>query len=575
MIPIIKKSILLLFSTVVVFSTNSQNVHWVNTFGKSGNDRANKIACDANGNVYMAGTFTGSNVAFGSFTLSSNNNSNDIFAAKMDAKGDCLWAVRIGGSVNEPDECALEIDAFDNLFITGGIVNTATFGSTDGNNNSKTSTGKTDFFIARYSSDGVLDWVQTATGLGDDNANDLCTDKDGNVYAVGHYGHNGNTAKFGSTTLKAASSYDMFITKLDSSGNFVWSKSEGGNGDDWGSGVTCDDFGNVYFSAEYGYGGTQTTLAGQSVPTKGGWDGSLIKYRASDGSPVWVRTFNSNGGEVLTIVKTDKYGNIFGFGYYQTNTIFKSGNASLNPPNSDPSSVMLMKYDSNGIIHWISYGATSSLAGAYDMSFNKEKDSIIVCGFTPDDMQFNGSNNYVISAPLSFYYAMFDTADNFGRAKTFGSSNGSVNYAVGVCYDKFDNIFVSGFFQNSIDFGGTTKSSNGQSIDGFLMKYGDKTGGNEGQTGFDKYQGSFSNLSLYPNPSNVSTLLTFRINSSSSLKIQISSIEGKTVWETNAHKILAGDHSTTLSTEQLSEGIYIVRLITEGTSTNSKLVVKR
>ncbi len=571
--PILKKSILLLFSTVVVFTTKSQNVHWVNTFGKSGNDRANKIACDSYGNVYMAGTFTGSNVAFGSFTLSSTNNSNDIFIAKMDAKGDYLWAVRMGGSGNEPDECALEVDDFDNVFVTGGITNTATFGTTSGSGQSKTSSGKADFFIARYSSAGVLDWVKTATGAGDDNANDLCTDKDGNVYAVGHYGHNGNTAKFGSTTLKAATSYDMFITKLDSSGNFLWSKSEGGNGDDWGSGVCCDDFGNVYFSTEYGYGGTQTTLGGQSVPTLGGWDGSLIKYRASDGTPVWVRTFNSNGGEVLTIVKTDKFGNIFGFGYYQANTIFKSGTTNLNPPNSDPSSVMLMKYDSNGVIHWISYGATSSLAGAYDMSFNKDKDSIIVCGFTPDDMKFNGSTNYVISAPLSFYYAMFDTAGNFGRAKTFGASTGSINYSVGVCYDKFDNIFVSGFFQNTIDFGGASRTSNGQSIDGFLMKYGNKTGGNEGQTGIDKFDRAFSNLSLHPNPSNSSTLLSFNLSRASEINIQITSIEGKLVWQPNTTNILAGDNSITLPTEQLGAGIYLVRLTSNGFSSTSKLLV--
>ncbi len=462
--------ILLLFiCSIYSFNISAQNSHWAKSFGKTGDDRGNKIASDSKGFVYMVGVFSGSNVSFGSITLTSAGG-KDIFISKYDCGGNVIWAVRMGGSGDELDECTMEVDQFDNVYVSGGFKSTATFGTVSGSTISKTSSGDADVFIAKYNENGVLKWVKTGNGAGIDNSNDMCTDNQGNIYLTGHYGLNNKSITFGSFTLSSVGSYDIFIVKIDSGGSFKWAKTEGGNGDEWGAGVGCDIFGNVYMTGEYRYSGTTTSIGGKSLSHGGLWDLFIVKYRQSDGTPVWVRTANSSGNEAMTLVKCDSFGNVFGVGNHQVATVFQSGTGTFTPTNTSVWNLMVVKYDSNGVIHWLKSGRTKNACQIHDMSMNHEQDSIIFCGFIQDSLTY-GTKKTSITASSSFFYAIFDSAGNFGRAKAFGSTAGKYNYGVGVCYDPSSNIYVSGFYQGTVNFSGVSNTSNAGTIDGFLVKY--------------------------------------------------------------------------------------------------------
>ena len=56
---------------------------------------------------------------------------------------------------------------------------------------------------------------------------------------------------FGDTTLFSSGFTDMFIVKVDSTGNFEWVQQTGGTGEDWGSAITADVLSNLYITGAF------------------------------------------------------------------------------------------------------------------------------------------------------------------------------------------------------------------------------------------------------------------------------------------------------------------------------------
>jgi hypothetical protein len=85
------------------------------------------IAVDASGNSYVTGGFEGT-ATFGSTTLESSG-SQDIFVAKLDNRGNWLWAKKAGGTDSDYGY-GIAVDASGNSYVTGYFYSaTATFGS--------------------------------------------------------------------------------------------------------------------------------------------------------------------------------------------------------------------------------------------------------------------------------------------------------------------------------------------------------------------------------------------------------------------------------------------------------------
>ena len=109
------------------------------------------------------------------------------------------------------------------VFVAGGFKGTVSFGST-----ALTSTGKTEAFVAKLGPTGTLSWVTpvAATPAAVDGATSLALDSNGLPVIAGLFQ---GTATFGSHALTAGGSTDAFIAKLDTNGNFTWSKATHGS----------------------------------------------------------------------------------------------------------------------------------------------------------------------------------------------------------------------------------------------------------------------------------------------------------------------------------------------------------
>ena len=78
-------------------------------------------------------------------------------------------------------------------------------------------------------------WAKKMGGTSNDYGNSIALDSGGNVYSTGYFQ---GTVDFnpgaGTFNLTSAGSNDIFISKLDASGNFVWAKQLGGTSSDYG-----------------------------------------------------------------------------------------------------------------------------------------------------------------------------------------------------------------------------------------------------------------------------------------------------------------------------------------------------
>jgi hypothetical protein len=231
----------------------SGNFDWVNTYpGFFSFGGGQSIVTDSNGAIYTAGGFS-STVDFDPGAGTSNLTSNggtDVFVSKLDASGNFIWAKNLGGSSSERIQ-SLDIDTSSNLYLAGKFSGTSDFDPGTGTSN-LTSNGADDVFVAKLNANGDYLWAKNMGGIDDDKALALSIDVDGSAFTTGSFL---GTADFdpgtGTSNLISAGSQDIFIAKLDANGNFVWSKSIGGNSSEYGKGISADVFGSLYVTGDF------------------------------------------------------------------------------------------------------------------------------------------------------------------------------------------------------------------------------------------------------------------------------------------------------------------------------------
>jgi hypothetical protein len=216
------------------------NCLWAKQAGGYSYDSGFGEAVDVNGNICITGTFTGT-ATFGTIQITGYGQ-NDIFTARYDSSGNCLWAKHAGTKDQEMGN-AIAFDSNLNSYITGYFMNIATFGI-----NQITSNGLSDIFTAKYDSSGNCLWANDAGGAGWDNGTCISVDTKGNSYVGGTFQ---DTAFFGDEQISSLGGYDIFVAKYDSSGKLLWVKQAGGAKNDAGYGIFADANGNCYLTGNF------------------------------------------------------------------------------------------------------------------------------------------------------------------------------------------------------------------------------------------------------------------------------------------------------------------------------------
>ena len=99
----------------------------------------------------------------------------DIFVAKYDPNGKCLWVNQAGGTLNDYGR-GISVDNNGNIYVTGDFINTVAFGSIQ-----LISYGYEDIFLAKYDSNGNCQWVKQSGGVWGEEGYRMSIDAKGTV----------------------------------------------------------------------------------------------------------------------------------------------------------------------------------------------------------------------------------------------------------------------------------------------------------------------------------------------------------------------------------------------------------
>jgi len=281
-------AVIFVFLPPVTVKADDVSYSWAYRMGAGSLDRGNSMTVDASGNVYTAGVFGGT-VDFDPspavFNLSSTYGSGG-FIQKLDAQGNFIWAKAFTGN-GATQITSMVIDTAGNIYTTGDFTWTTDFDPGAGVAN-LTSGGYNDIFVSKLDSSGNFVWAKSVGGSNYDYGYDIATDSSGNVYAVGSYigtvDFDPGLGVFNMTSV--SSSYDFYILKLDSSGNFIWAKSIGGSGNEDAKAIAVTA-GNIYITGSFAGADFDPGVGVAYVPTVSAKDIFVLKLDLN-GNYVWA-----------------------------------------------------------------------------------------------------------------------------------------------------------------------------------------------------------------------------------------------------------------------------------------------
>jgi FlgD Ig-like domain len=177
---------------------------WSKRFGSTLSQSAQAVATDADGNVYLAGTFKNA-IDFGGGPLTSAGE-DDVFLAKLDAAGNHLWSKRFGDASAGQAAKSIAVDPTQRVSIGGYFRGSADFGQ-----GALTSAGLEDGFVAQFTAAGDGEW-SARYGDGATQSVEAVVADVGDRLLAGKFA---GAIDFGGGALTSAGADDAFLTRLN------------------------------------------------------------------------------------------------------------------------------------------------------------------------------------------------------------------------------------------------------------------------------------------------------------------------------------------------------------------------
>jgi hypothetical protein len=426
---------------------------WSIKVGGTAADAARAVTVDKDGNYLVTGYF-GDKVDFGAGALESFGG-QDVFIAKYDAAGKLLWAKQFGGPGEDIGQ-AVATDSQGNIVVTGTFTDEAEFGS------GKTfeSKGRTDVFVARYSSDGEHLWSRRAGGEVEDRGYAVAIDSKDSVIVTGYFG---GAVAFGGDPMESAGQADIFVVKYAASSEHIWSWRIGGKVDDLGRAVAVDAQDNVVLAGDFH---ETISLGGAEQVSTGNADILLAKF-TSNGKYLWAKTFGSYFHDFSVGVAVDGKGHIAITGAFEQTVDF--GGDEL--VGAEKKEIFLAKYTGDGRHLWSKrFGGRDDDIGssvAVDGYGN-----VYMAGWFWRTVDFGGGK-LESAGDNDIVLAKYAPDGTFVSAKQFGDIGADFGRSVAIDHDG--SAVMVGTFRGKVSFGGDELVYNGDKKrphgDAFVVKF--------------------------------------------------------------------------------------------------------
>ena len=267
------------FNNIYLIKTNSTgNLLWTKTFGGTGSPEGESVIQTSDGGYFISGD--GSNINL----------------IKTDANGDTLWTRNFGGT--GPCKTYSVQQTNDGGYVITGYAHG--------------SVTSVDYYLLKLNATGDSLWSKTYGSMGDEEGRSLIQTNDGGYMIAGN-----TIFGFGAT------GEDIYLLKLDSSGNVLWSKTYGGINEDRAySIVQTADMGFIISGSTMSFGAGDKDVYLLKTDSNGivqwsktfggsGWDEARSVRKAADGGYIitgFSASFNAGDFDIY-LIKTDANGN--------------------------------------------------------------------------------------------------------------------------------------------------------------------------------------------------------------------------------------------------------------------------
>lgn len=394
------------------------------------------------------------------------HNENDTLIIDPNLK----WGTYFGGS-------DYDIIRDISIDIVGRVISTGSSSSTSGIATSgayqTSNAGSDDGIIAKFASNGNIQWATYYGGSGIDYLRVNTTDSSGNIYITGQTGSSTGISTPGVFQTSIAGNQDALIAKFSSGGYRIWGSYFGGSSRDVGYGISLDLSGDIVMAGTTGSSGMATTGAYQTSPAGAAIDIFITKFN-NMGSRVWSTYYGGSDTEIGGLVVIDTSGNIIicgntnstsgiaTSGAYQTSYAGGTDDAFLAKFNTKGSSLIWGTYF-GGTLRDVFSGITVDLTGNIYLTGSTSSTSGIAT---------SGAYQSTHAGKDDAIIAKFSGSGNLQWATYYGGSDADV--AIDITFNKNGYLYVSGRTNssNGIATSGAYQTAyGGGSYDAFLCKF--------------------------------------------------------------------------------------------------------
>lgn len=414
---------------------------WV--WAQKANADARAVAVDSNGNAYIAGWFSETNV-FGTNVLSPYDGFSDIFLVKVNPQGNYLWANCATGAMFDRVR-DIDVDPQGNVLLTGEFSKNLAFGS----HVVQVAQNDYDVFISKAGLDGAFLWAVRGGGGSDDIAYGVASDPAGNVIVVGQCSGN---AVFGSFT-NTLNDWSYFVAKLDPAGQYLWvnyGRPTQTGGSVWLRDVDVDAASNIYVIGTF-TGSNLVVGASTLVTASPQTENMFVMKLAPNGNGLWAVqggqtnfTLLDDGGDAIVM---DSKGNALITGTFGLRGRF--GPFLLT--SKQARDMFVAKLDPDGAFLWATNATGTNAALAGDAIACGVYDTVIICGAFEGTAEFGSHKVVARNNSADVFVTKLSSQGEFLWAARAGGDYTDYAYGIGVLSDG--DAMVVGTLKGASDFG--------------------------------------------------------------------------------------------------------------------------
>ncbi|MBL7149500.1 MAG: SBBP repeat-containing protein [Candidatus Cloacimonetes bacterium] len=309
--------------------------------------------------------------------------------------------------------------------------------------------GVNDIFIAKMDTSGNWLWASQAGGIDPDVGIGIAIDDFGCTYITGCFG---DIANFGYFSLTSNGWADIFIAKMDTNGNWMWATQAGGTQQDFGLGITLDNAGNIYVTGSFTYPATfgSTTLVSNGI------EDIFIAKLDVNGNWLWATQAGGTSDDSGYAITVDASGNSYVTGLFTGTATF----GSFTLISSGDEDIFIAKMDVNGNWLWASQAGGDDNDRGEAITIDDAGNSYVTGSFY--GTATFGSNTLISSGyygESDIFVAKMDAYGNWQWATQAGGSYNDLGY--GITINTAGNSYVTGSFKNTATFGSYTLISSG------------------------------------------------------------------------------------------------------------------